>query len=543
MCGIFGGNRSLLMTNTSSLLAHRGPDQSNVVAVDGKDFLFGMNRLSIVDRRDMQIPFEGGGASIIFNGEIYNWRDIRKDLEKHGIRFHTNTDTEVALHAYLVWGPACLERFNGMFALAIWNKGQLFLARDRMGKKPLFYYYVPTEGLAFSSELKAFANLEHAPIEICERLEFYFNEHTPYENVHSLKPGEYMLYDCTDRTFSLQPWYSFPKYAGDIDDLDDALDVFLPLFEDACQIRQIADRPVTIFLSGGIDSALIQTVLRFNDTYTIQFDEFKDQINEEDLVSEFASFLGFRTHIIRPTKQQFNEYLPTLARHIEFPVGSFSVFPLYCLAKEARKDGYVVALSGEGSDEFFNGYYRNEILLEEDDRIQVHVTGAYRDLSRRYFGPPIQRLARMASRGGEADVPLLVDFFSSYWDEKAPFSYNISKIEASVFLQPLLIMSDRMSMASSLEVRNPFMDHRIVDFSCHLAPNLKWAQGKGKLLIHRALQKLLGNQNLGLLNRQYKHGLPSPVNQWLFSQKNFDRKEWNAIILGECLRQMSLRSN
>lgn len=543
MCGIFGGNTPLLMNNPEKLLRHRGPDQHGKVTFkipDQTPFIFGMTRLNIVDRHDIPVPFKAKNAYIAFNGEIYNWREIRHELEKKGVAFVTHTDVEVVIHAYLKWGPACLNRFNGMFALAIWNKGELFLARDRLGKKPLFYYHDKKEGCAFGSEIKVFKDLEYEEIDVCEKLEFYFNEHTPFKNIKSLKPGEYLLYDSKSKKAHTHTWWTYPKYQGTITDKETALAEFLPLFENACSIRKVADVPVTLFLSGGIDSSLIQAMLGFKQTYTVQFSEFAKTIDEENLVKEFAELRKFKSIIIRPSQKEFEEMLPDLARHIEFPVGSFSVFPLYCLAKAARKDGFKVALSGEGADEFFNGYFRNEMLLAEDATITHYHQGAYSHLTTHYFGSRVERECRMASRGGAQDIPLLKNLFAAYWNEQAPFSHNLSAIESTFFLQPLLIMADRMSMANSLEVRNPFMDHRIVEFSTKLTPELRFNQ-RGKYILFEALKKVLGTDDLGILKRKEKHGLPSPVNTWFFKKNNFDRKDWNRILLGECLSQMALR--
>lgn len=544
MCGIFGGHPCVLMDNVARLLAHRGPDQSHQLPLtdrQGEPFVFGMTRLNIVDRRDIPIPFEACGAYISFNGEVYNWREIRAKLEKVGVRFVTQTDTEVVLHAYLEWGPACLERFNGMFAFAIWRDGELFLARDRLGKKPLFYY-ADADGFGFASEIKAFSRLEYAEIDICERLEFYFNEYAPFQNVKSLKPGEYMLFDSGTQNIRLHTWWTYPEYQGTISDLKTALKEFLPLFEDACRLRHVADVPVTIFLSGGIDSTLIQAILKFDSAYTVQFSEFQETINEEELVAEYAEFLRFQVRIISPTREDFLDAFPYLARHIEFPVGSFSIFPLYCLAKQARHDGFKVAISGEGADEFFNGYYRNEMLLEEDELVERHLAGPYQHLANRYFGSRLERECRMASRGGLADTSLLMEFFRPLWCEAAPFVHNLSVIESVIFFQPLLIMADRMSMAHSLEVRNPFMDYRLIELSTRLVPELRYANGRGKHLLREALKVVLGTDRLKITQRPFKHGLPSPVNTWLLRKNNFDRKDWNRLMLGECLRQMSLRS-
>lgn len=543
MCGIFGGHVPLLEGHAEQLLAHRGPDQrGRVVCVDrrGLDFVLGMTRLNIVDRRDMPVPFGARDSYVCFNGEIYNWREIRERLEKKGILFETQTDTEMVLHAYLEWGPSCLELFNGMFAIAIWRDGELFLARDRLGKKPL-YYCLDVDGLAFGSEMKVFKRLEFGEVEICEKLEFYFDEFAPFRNVKSLKPGEYLIFDSASREIQSTIWWRYPEYQGTISNLKVALDEFIPLFEDACRIRRQADVPVTIFLSGGVDSSLIQAVLKFPTTYTVQFPEFKENVNEEDLVQEYADFLKFDARVIKPTREDFWNCFSELARFIEFPVGSFSLFPLYCLARQTRMDGFKVALSGEGADELFNGYYRNELLLSEDEVISGHLNGPYRHLAGRYFGSHVERVSRMASRNGLVDVEILVDLFRPLWTESAPFVHNLSKIETSIFLQPLLVMADRMSMANGMEVRSPFMDYRLVEFSSRLVPELRYLEGRGKVILREALKALLGVDHLGIIRRKFKHGLPAPVNTWLFRQNNFDRREWNRVMIGECLRQMSLR--
>ena len=200
-----------------------------------------------------------------------------------------------------------------------------------------------------------------------------------------------------------------------------------------------------------------------------------------------------------------------------------------------------MALSGEGADEFFNGYYRNEILLEEDNFVQRYLNGPYRHLTNRYFGTRLERECRMASRGGLGDVTQLMEFLTPLWSEESPLAHNLSVVESLIFLQPLLTMADRMSMANRLETRNPFMDHRIVEFSTKLTPELRYANGHGKYLLREALKTVLGTDRLGITRREVKHGLPSPVNTWMLKKNNFDRTDWNGMILGECLRQMSLR--
>jgi asparagine synthase (glutamine-hydrolysing) len=498
----------------------------------------GQTRLSVVTKTPVATPMQKGGAVIAFNGEIYNWLEVRADLASRGHRFETETDTEVVLAAYLEWGPACLERMNGMFALAIARGDELFLARDRLGKKPLFYTHGP-RGLGFASELKAIENLDFSEVPICQALEFYFDQYTPFRDVKSVRPGEYLLYRASTNEALSTRWWSLPEPSVEIRDPEDAVQHFLDVFEDACRLRKLADVPVTIFLSGGVDSSLIQAVLKLDVSYTVQFAEFENTINERDYVLEFAQKLGFEPRIVAPTRDDFLGTFSDLARHIEFPVGSFSVFPLYCLARQARRDGFVVALSGEGADELFNGYYRNELLLREEGELEPEFRGPYGTLCRRYFGTSVERFCRMASRKGLAGVPELLDFFCERWRDDLTLAQNLTRLETSVFLQPLLVMADRLSMGNSLEVRNPFLDYRVVELSTRISDDLKFRDGQGKWLLREALRRLVGS-DLGITRRKIKHGLPSPVNQWLFNSSAFDRKDWNHVLLGECLKQLAL---
>jgi len=541
VCGIFGGAPALISTDCASLLAHRGPNQHGELTVhtaDGRPVVVGQTRLSVVCKEDIPTPFARDGAVISFNGEIYNWPAVRRELEAKGWRFTTPSDTEVVLCAWLEWGPACLERLNGMFAFAVWHEERLFLARDRLGKKPLFWTHTPA-GLGFASELKCMRDLDFGEVEICQALEFYFYEYTPFRNVKSLRPGEYLVWTPADNRVALHRWWTFPEYREEITDEKAAVDEFLDLFTDACRIRKVADVPVTIFLSGGVDSSLIQAVLRCDASYTVQFAEFEDTINERDYVVEYARALGFEPRIVTPTREDFLETFADLARFIEFPVGSFSVFPLFCLAREVRRDGFVVALSGEGADELFNGYYRNELLLRETEQLEPDFAGPYGTLCRRYFGTPLERFCRMASRQGLAGVPLLLDFFAPRWRDDRTFAQNLSVVETTVFMQPLLVMADRLSMGNSVEVRNPFLDYRIVEFSTRLADRLKYRDGQGKWILRQALRRLVGTE-LGITRRRIKHGLPAPVNRWLFRSSPFDRKDWNHVLLGECLKQLAI---
>ena len=212
MCGILGGINTSFGPEAAARLHHRGPDQQSFVVEEVGDDLrvsLGQTRLNIVDRHDIDLPVRVGKASITFNGEIYNGVELRAELSNLGWEFRTQTDTEVALVAYLEWGHACLSRFNGMFALAIWDGARFFCARDRMGKKPLFYRG-RGKRFEFASEVKVFGKVEFVGNELFDLFEFCFNEHTVYRDVFMLPPGSYLLFDPRKGTLLTASYWDIP---------------------------------------------------------------------------------------------------------------------------------------------------------------------------------------------------------------------------------------------------------------------------------------------------------------------------------------------
>ena len=277
-------------------------------------------------------------------------------------------------------------------------------------------------------------------------------------------------------------WWRMPAFDASLEDEREALARFLDVFTSACELRMLADVPVTTFLSGGVDSSLIQAVVKSERTYTVHFEAFEDTIDERPYVRELAARFDFEATILTPTQEDLTAHLDALARAIEMPVGSFSLLPLFLLSRAARADRFEVGLSGEGADELFNGYHRSGLLLREQAVIDRESAGAYGPLAQRYFGSGLERFARMASRDGLAGAIDLAPLLSPRWREGASLSENICRIESGVFLQPLLAMADRMSMANGFEMRNPFLDHRVVDLATKLHPSLKFREGQGKWL-------------------------------------------------------------
>lgn len=540
MCGILGGINTAFTTDSLLRLRHRGPDQSSFVTQDLPGYgivTLGQTRLNVVDRADIALPIQIGESVILFNGEIYNHAELRSELAALGWTFRTRTDTETALAAFLEWGEECLERFNGMFALAIWNGERFFCARDRMGKKP-FFYRCRGSSFEFASEIKAFDDLEFTPQEVFDLFEFCFNEHTLYKDVLALPPGHYLSYDLIRGTCHTRPYWDIEHRTGNrIADERVALDTFIGLLEDAVRQRLRADVPVTLLLAGGLDSSLIARLAGVDEAFTCQFDEFRETIDEEHYVGDLAERLGMHVNFVRPTREQFFTDLPQLAYHLEMPTGSFSAFPLYRLACACHEHGYKVVLSGEGSDELFAGYARNEFLLGDALDVGDPKRRHYASMLGRYHGTDLDRFCRMASRSGLVGASLLKMYLTEHWSRGRSMLENLCYVEARVFLQPLLQMADRMCMAHGVEGRCPFLDYRLVEFAFSLDDSLRFRDGTGKWIVRKAAEKLLPAGAL-VLERPVKDGLPTPVNLWMQGRQTFDRKHWNSLMTAECIKTM-----
>ncbi len=540
MCGILGGINTTFTSGSLGRLHHRGPDQSALVTLPllpRGTVTLGQTRLNIVDRNDIDLPVRVGDAAILFNGEIYNHPELRDELRQLGWEFHTRTDSEVALAAYLQWGPDCLPRFNGMFALAVWDGKRFFCARDRMGKKPFFYRLRP-DVFEFASEIKAFSKLEFVTHELFDLFEFCFDEHTLYRDILALRPGHYLLYDLEKGTCQTSKYWDIEQaVAGRLMDERKAVGQLIELLEDAVKLRLRADVPVTLFLAGGLDSSIIAKLSGVKEAFTCQFDEFKEVIDEEGYVRDLTGRLGIRVNWVRPTREEFFHDLPLLSFHLEMPTGSFSVFPLYRLARACRERGYKVVLSGEGSDELFAGYVRNELLMHQPAEWPDGKRRHYASMLQRFHGGDLDRFCRMASRSGLTGAALMKVFLSQHWSARRTNLENIAYVESRIFLQPLLQMADRMCMAHGLENRCPFLDHRIVEFAFSLDDSLRYRDGVGKWIVHRAAEKLLP-KDARVLRRPVKDGLPTPVNQWLYGSPSFDRRHWNALMTAECIKSL-----
>lgn len=565
MCGICGKLNfdlkkpvpSGLLKRMADTIYHRGPDDEGYY-LSGPVGL-GFRRLSIIDLAMGHQPLsnEDGTVWIVFNGEIYNFEDLRDDLLARGHVFRTRTDTEVIVHLYEEYGPACVERLRGMFAFAIWDerKKTLMLARDRIGIKPL-YYAMGGDSLVFGSEMKAILadpNISaRVRPEIVNRfLTFFYvpGEDTLFEHIFKLQPGSYMIVR-EGKPEVHQYWdLSFHPTSRSIAEAEEEL---VELLDESVRIHMISDVPVGVLLSGGVDSTALLSFASSNTdqvlgSFTLGFTSA--DVPDERLYSRMAAQrYGTDHHEMTISANDFRDFLPKYAWYMEEPVCEAPAIALYYVTKMA-KNFVKVLISGEGGDEAFAGYqtYRGVLWLERLKSIlgpiKTHVSSAVGATNRRLKDP---RLAKYA--------PLMVRPFEDYYYSRnsGPDSYfnqNHNSLYSSDFFalsdkdfatfpmqrvmansrglgfvnrmlyvdtktslpDDLLLKADKMTMANSIELRVPFLDHRLLEFAASLPENFKVRGLTTKYIAKRALSNRVPDQIL----RRPKAGFPVPFGGWL----------------------------
>lgn len=573
MCGICGVLNfidsepvdRLAIQRMTAALAHRGPDDSGYF-VEGHVGL-GHRRLSIIDLSAGHQPIynEDRSAVIIFNGEVYNYRDLAATLTSAGHTFRTRSDTETILHAYEEYGDDCVHHLRGMFAFAIWDrrKRRLLLARDRLGIKPL-YYYSDGRSIAFASEIKSLLEIPSLSREVDpDALDLYLSlryvpgPRTAFRNIFRLQPGHLLVADehgLQDREY----WdiaYQDPAPASD----RALLDQFRDLLEESVRLRLIAEVPLGVFLSGGLDSsAILATMSRLAGggrvkTFSVGYEASSP---EEEAANEFeyarlAAEAFHADHLeYRLDSTHFAEFVPDLVRYLDEPLADPSCIPLYFISKLAREQ-ITVVLSGEGADELLAGYgiYRRMLALERIRRGAgplAHLAPWIARLTpheklRRYVqmcGQPLETRYRGVSRGfSNADLPRLVGsarrarsdealqaIFGGHFDAvrgASPLD-RMLYADAKVWLpDDLLIKADKMTMANGLELRVPFLDHRLVEFAATLPRSSKIRGNSGKALLRTAMTGVLPDQ---IIHRP-KKGFPIPIGSWFrTSLRQFTRE-------------------
>lgn len=521
-----------------AMLRHRGPDEFGLY-VDHHAGL-GSARLSIIDLAGGQQPIgnEDGTLWIVYNGEIFNYMELRQQLETRGHHFSTRTDTEVILHLYEDLGPACLKQLNGQFALAIWNTRDrsLFLARDRLGIRPLFYTRRDGQ-LIFGSEIKAI--LAHPamtarlrPDALAQTFTFWsvLPPHTIFDGIRDLPPAYYLL--MKDGQIDLQPYWSLDFTAGPIERRtpDDMLDEFEQLLIDATLIRLRADVPVGAYLSGGLDSSATTAIIRRHtrnrlDTFSIAFDD--PQFDERAFQQRMAHQLGTDHHSLTCTHADIGRVFPDVIWHTETPILRTAPAPMFMLSQLVRDHGFKVVMTGEGADELLGGYdLFKEMAIRRFWARQPDSTLRPQLLRRLY--PEIAQLSRVNAayltaffkrQLTDVDAPFYSHLIrwantarlqrfltqpaaSHLEDELVPRPARFDRwtplakaqyLEIVTFMSPYLLSSqgDRMAMAHSVEGRYPFLDYRVAEFCARLPDTLKLRGLREKWLLRRLGQRYL----------------------------------------------------
>jgi len=564
MCGIVGIVRNdgkpvdeQLLARMNLAIQHRGPDEDGFY-VNGSVGL-AMRRLAIIDLKSGQQPIHNQDRTswIVFNGEIYNYLELREKLEKLGHTFYTNSDTEAIVHAYDQFGADCPKHLRGMFALAIWNEPnqELFLARDRVGKKPLLYAHLNGQ-LIFGSEFSALLLHPDISREVQpEALDYYLSfmcipaPLTAYKAIRKLEPGHWLRW----RKGEIETHrYWQPDFTKKLDiDEEEAGERTVEILRDAVRVRLMSEVPLGAFLSGGIDSSAVVALMSQESsdrvkTFSIGFDE--QDFSELHHARRIAEHVGAEHHefIVRPDAV---EVLPTLVEHYGEPYADSSAVPTYYVAKETRKH-VTVALNGDGGDESFAGYERyiamgltekyrrvpsflRESVIKETVNLipsspmkRSRVKSAKRLLEVVSL-PRVDRYTHWVSVFNEqTKQPLYSDFFreqtqgnnpTGLLDEWFKRANGIGVVDAMLLTDQmtylpndLLVKVDIATMAVSLEARSPFLDHHVIEFAASLPQELKLRRLTSKYLLKKVLRKLLPTENL---NRR-KMGFGVPIGHW-----------------------------
>jgi asparagine synthase (glutamine-hydrolysing) len=562
MCGIAGRfnydphrpiDRDLIVAMTDAV-AHRGPDAAGYY--EGPGIALGHRRLSIIDLAtgDQPLGNEDGSVQVIFNGEIYNFADVRTELIAAGHVFRTSSDTEVIVHGYEQWGARCVDRFRGMFAFAVWDRTarRLLLARDRLGVKPLYYAELPGVGLVFGSELKSL--LEDPAVSRewrADAVDAYLTllyvpaPDTIYRSVHKLPPGHVLIADANGIRTS-QYWDLEFTGDGDATREDAYLEELDALLREAVGLRLVSDVPLGAFLSGGIDSSTVVAYMKDAGdrppvTIAVGFDQQAyDEVQHAETV---ARHLGCEFHPL-VADPRVEDLLPRLAWHFDEPFADSSAVPTYYVSKAARQL-VTVALSGDGGDELWAGYARHRVEHWEQ-RARASLGGA------RHFAGWLGRALPLSVRGSRSlrhlafaadqayalkhaygmfepdaksrlytrdfsdavrDADVFAGFRSAYREcaSADPMDRALYVDARTYMIDDVLTKVDRMSMAVSLEAREPLLDHKLLEFAARVPISLKLKGGRSKYLLRRLLERRVPRS----ITERGKRGFAAPIGDWL----------------------------
>lgn len=588
MCGIYGYlstkqkvDRDILR-RMGEALQHRGPDGEGEEIQQTAQWSLGLGhkRLSIIDLSPagkQPMCNEDGTIWITYNGEIYNFRELRIELEGKGHFFRSNSDTEVIIHLYEEQGTDCLERLNGMFAFALWDRKQetLFLARDRIGKKPL-HYCLYNGGIIFGSEIKALLTHPEVSrdIDLGSLNKYLSYEYVPapatiFKSIRKIRPGYFLLYkNGNART---EKYWDIPLSDNPIGykTEDEYVEELREILERSVRLRLVADVPVGVFLSGGLDSSLVAAMAQRGnkdiECFSIGFDELS--FDERKYAAKVAQFTNLKQNLRIFSTTQMLEHLEALPRLLDEPLADASILPTYLLSK-MTSEKLKVALSGDGGDELFAGYptYQAHKLITYFDSLPDSLKDVARSLAQFLpvsdanisFDFKVKQFLRGAGVSSEIrffrwmggltdsekkelltdDVKTALQNHNSYEDifrylSESGLTKDLERIlylSMKLYLQDdILVKVDRAAMAHGLEVRCPLLDPHFVEFVCRLPTKYKLKGLKAKYLLKKAARGILPDE---IIDRR-KKGFGIPITRWL-------RNELREFML-DCLGEAKIK--
>ncbi|UQK61046.1 asparagine synthase (glutamine-hydrolyzing) [Ezakiella coagulans] len=568
MCG-FTGIISKKEYNDDSIrsmldsIRHRGPD--NLSFYENENLHLGFARLQIIDldpRSNQPMIDEETGAVIVFNGEVYNYKELRQDLQGNGVKFKTTSDTEVILKGYLKYGKSILSKLRGMFAFVIFHKNKVFMARDHFGIKPLYYGFNDKGEFIFGSELKALISnkffsprLNNNSLFSYLELQHVCGEDTMIDGVKRLKNGYYL--EISNIEESLYPitgeYFKFQMSNDKITNLDDAIYMIRKAVHNSVELHKNADVKVGTFLSGGIDSSYITALTKPEMSFSVGFSEEEGKFDESGLAKKLCEILGVKLNRLIIDKNEVFENLDDIIYHLDEPQANLSSIPLYFLSKLARENATVV-LSGEGADEFFGGYelYREDSAIEKYLKLPKNLRKGLKGVSKIL---PSSGIKRRMEKGalepkdlfvGEANISspsevrdILSNRYKKGTDARqftSKFFKNVDElsgkqlVDLNSFMQyDILLKGDRMSMAHSLELRVPFLDLEVWSVARRLSSDLKVRGNITKYALREAAKEVLPEE----WYKRPKKGFPVPFRDFL-REDNFYNKFYEVLSSELC---------
>ena len=589
ICGIVGPQASVpdnrqTVLEMMNILEHRGPDDQGIIS--GGNFIFGHRRLAIIDIEHGTQPMRSsdGKITLIYNGEIYNYLDLRQELIRSGAKFHTFSDTEVILRAYENFGIDCLGKLNGMFAFAIYDerKQMLFAARDHFGIKPFYYSLLDDGSILFASEIKAlFSHPQIIPrlnaSALNEYLTFQFclGENTLFADIKSLEPAHFLIKSQKNPQLNVQRYWNISYEIDNHHTSEYFSDTLLLLLQDSVRGQLRSDVPLGAYLSGGLDSSSVVTLAQsqYGDNFKCFTGKFKEgpEYDESHYARIITEAMQCEYYEVVPTAKNFIDLMPKLIYFMDEPAAGPGLFPQYMVSAMAKKHVSVV-LGGQGGDEILGGYARYLIayleqclkgsIFETQEEGQHIVTleskipnlsllkqyapllkkfwrkGLFEDMDMRYF--------RLIDRSRDLKYILNGDVWDSYnrdelflkfqqiFNNPETKSYfnKMTYFDQKTLLPALLQVEDRVSMAVSLESRVPFLDFRIAELIASMPPTIKYKGGQTKYILKKAMSALLPAP---IVNRKDKMGFPVPLREWWDS----DLKEFvfDILLSDTCLKR------